>query len=200
MTMFAEERMISNPVIFYIASILIILFAIFTLCAKKVINALLASVVVFFLGALFFYVIGSEYNAIIQASIYGFAVPIIIGVSILFENKKNREDSETNINSSIKKSSLLSYLTILFSGIFVLAFIYLVMMSLVMTPDTFYLTEPAQISAFENLKAFANGIFVNYVWAFELISLLLTIVIAGIGIIGSKKERIKYKSSERGEN
>lgn len=168
--------MITNPIIFYIASAFIILFAILTLLAKNVVYSLLASIVVFFFGALFFYVLGSEYNAIIQAAIYGFAVPVIIGVSIMF----------TGVNREEKKSFSIPYLTLLFSGIFVLAFIYLLMMSLVIMPDTFHVMELTQTSAFDTIKAFASGIFVNYVWAFELISLLLTIVIVGIGVIGGK--------------
>ncbi len=165
--------MINNPVIFYSASVLIILFAFIALFARNVINSLLAAIVVFFCGALFFYVLGSEYNAIIQAAIYGFAVPVIIGVSIMFVGTK-----KDNIKTS--------YLTLLCAGIFILAFVYLMLMSLAITPDTFNMTELVQVNAFDTLRAFASGIFINYVWAFELISLLLTIVIAGIGMIGGK--------------
>lgn len=172
--------MITNPIIFYIASAFIILFAILTLLAKNVVYSLLASIVVFFFGALFFYVLGSEYNAIIQAAIYGFAIPVIIGLSIMFTGVNK------GVNRGEKKSFSIPYLTLLFSGIFVLAFIYLLMMSLVIMPDTFHVMELTQTSAFDTIKAFASGIFVNYVWAFELISLLLTIVIVGIGVIGGK--------------
>lgn len=172
--------MITNPIIFYIASAFIILFAILTLLAKNVMYSLLASIVVFFFGALFFYVLGSEYNAIIQAAIYGFAVPVIIGLSIMFTGVNK------GVNRGINRTFSIPYLTLLFSGIFVLAFIYLLMMSLVIMPDTFHVMELTQTSAFDTIKAFASGIFVNYVWAFELISLLLTIVIVGIGVIGGK--------------
>ena len=68
------------------------------------------------------------------------------------------------------------------AGIFVLAFVYLVMMSVAMVPDTFCIKELAQVNAFDNISVFAKGIFVNYVWAFELVSLLLTIVIAGLSL------------------
>ena len=176
--------MITNPIIFYIASAFIILFAILTLLAKNVMYSLLASIVVFFFGALFFYVLGSEYNAIIQAAIYGFAVPVIIGLSIMFTGVNKGVNK--GVNRGEKKSFSIPYLTLLFSGIFVLAFIYLLMMSLVIMPDTFHVMELTQTSAFDTIKAFASGILVNYVWAFELISLLLTIVIVGIGVIGGK--------------
>lgn len=169
--------MINNPVIFYSASVLITIFALLALFARNVVYSLLAAVVVFFLGALFFYLLGSEYNAIIQAAIYGLAVPVIIGISIMF----------TTSSTCRQKGFLTPYLTLLCSGIFLLAFIYLVMISLAMSPDTFHTMEPAQVNPFDTIRAFAHGIFVNYVWAFELVSLLLTIVIAGFGLIRFRK-------------
>ena len=172
--------MINNPIIFYIASVFIILFALLTLCAKRVVYALLSSIVVFFFGGIFFYILGSEYNAIIQAAIYGFAVPVIIGVSIMFGIGKSSHNSP-------KKSGFTPYLMLLFVPIFVLAFIYLLMMSLIITPDTFNMMELIQTNIFDNLKAFAAGLFVNYVWAFELVSLLLTVAVVGVGIIGKGK-------------
>ena len=169
--------MINNPVIFYSASVLITIFALLALFARNVVYSLLAAVVVFFFGALFFYVLGSEYNAIIQAAIYGLAVPVIIGVSIMF----------TTRSAGGRKSFITPYITLLCSGIFLLAFIYLVMMSLAMSPNTFHNMELVQVNAFDTIRAFARGIFINYVWAFELVSLLLTIVIAGFGLIKFRK-------------
>ena len=162
--------MINNPVIFYSASVLITIFALLALFARNVVYSLLAAVVVFFFGALFFYILGSEYNAIIQAAIYGLAVPVIIGVSIMF----------TTRSAGGRKSFITPYITLLCSGIFLLAFIYLVMMSLAMMPDTFHNMELVQVNAFDT-------IFIDYVWAFELVSLLLTIVIAGFGLIKFRK-------------
>lgn len=164
--------MISNPIIFYSATGLILVFSMLALCFKNLIYSLLSSVMVFFGAALIFYILGSEYNAIIQAAIYGLAVPVIIGVSIMFTKGKHEAG----------KGFTLPYLTMLFGGIFVLAFVYLMMMSLAIMPDTFHLMGLAQTTSMDNISAFSKGIFVNYVWAFELVSLLLTIVIAGISI------------------
>lgn len=167
--------MINNPIIFYTASVIIVLFALISVCFKDVIKSLLAAIIVFFAGALFFYVLGSEYNAIIQAAVYGLAVPVIIGVSIMFICRdRGKED---------KKKQTIPYLTLLCACIFVLAFVYLMLISLAISPDTFNIMDNSQINSFETIKAFATGIFVNYVWAFELVSLLLTIVVAGIGLI-----------------
>ena len=174
--------MISNPIVFYLASFYIIVFALLTLFEKNVIYSLLSAVMVFFFGALFFYMLGSEYNAIIQAAIYGLAVPIIIGVSIMFAPTSGKVKD---------KSFVTPYVTFMSAALFVLAFVYLVLMSLAMIPDTFRVMDVFQVNAFDAIKSFAKGIFINYVWAFELLSLLLTVVIAGIGLLRTDKRPIK---------
>ena len=174
--------MISNPIVFYLASFFIIVFALLTLFAKNVIYSLLSAVMVFFFGALFFYMLGSEYNAIIQAAIYGLAVPIIIGVSIMFAPTSGKVKD---------KSFVTPYVTFMSAALFVLAFVYLVLMSLAMIPDTFRVMDVFHVNAFDAIKSFAKGIFINYVWAFELLSLLLTVVIAGIGLLRTDKRTNK---------
>jgi NADH-quinone oxidoreductase subunit J len=171
--------MINNPVIFYIASFLIIGFALLSMFLKNIIYSLLAAIMVFFSASVFFYILGSEYNAIIQFAIYGLAVPVIIGLSIMFTSGKE---------GCSQKGFTLPYLTILAGIIFVMAFIYVIMISLAMLPDTFRIGELAQQNSFEVISAFAKGIFMDYVWAFELLSLLLTVVIAGFSIINIRKK------------
>lgn len=165
--------MINNPTIFYLAFGILTIFALISLFAKNVIYSLLAAIVVFFAGALFFYILGSEYNAIIQAAIYGFAVPVLIGLSVMFV-----KTDDTN-----KKINIIPYLTAVCAGIFLLAFIVL--------PSEFNVLEFVQTNSFDTIKAFAKGIFGDYVWAFELVSLLLTIIIAGFGLLVRKEKTWK---------
>ena len=168
--------MINNPIIFYIASFLIIGFAILALFMKNIIYSLLCAIVVFFSCSIFFYILGSEYNAIIQAAIYGFAVPVIIGISIMFTTNK----------SNIKKESVVPFFAIVASILFVMAFIYVIMISLVMQPFSFNFMELQQYNSYDVISEFARGIFIDYVWAFELLSLLLTIIIAGLTLFKGK--------------
>ena len=170
--------MISNPVFFYIASFILIIFAIITIFAKNIIYSLLASIMTFLASSIIFYILGSEYNAIVQAAIYCLAVPVIIGLSIMFTTHKKEP----------LKHKTIPYITILSSIIFVMASVYLIMISLVMLPDTFNIMEPAQINSREVILAFSKGIFSNYVWGFELVSLLLTIVIAGLSLFNKRRE------------
>ena len=171
--------MISNALRFYLTSGMLVGFAILALCLKNVIYSLISSIVVFFLTGLVFLLLGSEYNAIIQVAIYGLAVPIIIGVSVMFTNMGKEQ--------SRNEKFTIPYLMLMFGGIFVLAFLYLVMMSLAIVPDTFNLMEYSHATSFDTISAFAKGIFVNYAWAFELTSLLLTIVIAGLVLLAQRK-------------
>ena len=147
---------------------------------KNIFRSLLCAIVVFFLAGLFFYVLGSEYNAVIQIAIYGVAVPIVLGLAIMF----------TDSNSSVKQKrpDLFKYLIILFGGIFMLAVVYLIMTSNVITPDSFTFAESTNINSRMALFSFGQGLYINYVWAFELVSIILTIVVAGLTIFNKNKE------------
>ena len=171
---------IYSPLVFYPAAVLMILFAFLAIKFKNIFHSLLSAILVFFIAGFFFYILGSEYNAVIQIAIYGVAVPIILGLAVMFTNLKKDEKT---------KSSGLKYLVILTSGVFVLAIIYLIMTSLVISPIGFDISEKIGNTSFQVINAFGQGIFVKYVWAFELVSLILTIIVAGLTMFnGIEKE------------
>lgn len=163
---------IDNPIIFYSLASLLILFAILTISVRNIFRSLLSAIVVFFLVGLLFYILGSEYNAVIQIAIYGVAVPVVLGLAIMFTNLKKAEKEE--------KISNLNYLLILAVGLFILTVIYLMLTSLAIMPVGFNIAEEIGASAVQSISAFGSGIFVRYVWAFEIISLILTIVVVGL--------------------
>ena len=168
--------MINNPVIFYISAALIIFFALFSVFSKKIINSLLWSVLVFYTAAVIFYVLGSEYNAIIQAAIYGIAVPVLLGISIMFSAGK--DDSG--------KGFAINFFAIIFAVVFTLFFIDAVVISLMKQPESFILQELPKVNFYDVISSFVKGLFINYVWAFELMGLLLTVTIAGIAVFKRK--------------
>ena len=175
--------MINNPVVFYIASFLIISFALCSMFLKNIIYSLLCAVMVFFSASIFFYMLGSEYNAIIQAAIYGFAVPVIIGISVMFTTGKYDD----------KNSSKLPLIFMLVTILFLLLFTDLVIIANIKMPNTFNLMQIQQFNSYDVLSEFARGIFIDYVWAFELLSLLLTTVIAGLTLFNGKGSGIRSK-------
>lgn len=170
---------IYNPIVFYPAAIVIILFAVLTITFKNIFYSLLSAIVVFFLAGMFFYVLGSEYNAVIQLAIYGVAVPVILGVAIMFTNLKDKNKEKI---STFKKAAI--FLT---GGIFILALIYLGLISSVFYPEGFNIINPVETNPVGVIRAFSSGIFVKYVFAFEVISILLTIIVAALTMFQGEK-------------
>ena len=87
-----------------------------------------------------------------------------------------------NKNQDLTNKSNQKYITYLLAGVFVLALFYLTLTSLVIIPDSFIIQKTDVITSFNNLNIFANGLFTKYVLAFELMSLILTIVVIGLTI------------------
>mgnify|MGYP003294301128 CR=1 FL=1 len=52
--------------------------------------------------------------------------------------------------------------------------------SLAIMPVGFNVLDEIGTNAVQSISAFGSGIFVRYVWAFEIISLILTIVVVGL--------------------
>lgn len=163
---------IDNPFIFYPLAFMFILFAFLSVCLKNIFHSLLLAIAVFFIAGILYYILGSEYNAVIQIAIYGIAVPVVLGIAIMFTDLKKRKKDGASKN--------LNYFLLLVAGLFVLTLVYLALTSLVMVPDSFNSSTDFGFGAMQTIRAFGTGIFVKYVWAFELVSLILTIVIVGL--------------------
>lgn len=182
---------LDNPIVFYPVAVLMILFGILTIKFRNIFYSLLSAIVVFFIAGMFFYVLGSEYNAVIQIAIYGIAVPIILGIAIMFTNLKN-PDKNNN------KKSILKYLMFLTGGIFILAFIYLILTSFAVVPVGFNVSEQIGGTTLSTITAISSGLFIRYVWAFELISILLTIIVVGLVCLNKevKSECVEENANE----
>ncbi len=161
---------IDTPIVFYPLCALTILFAVAAISFRNIFHSLLSAIMVFFLVGVLFYVLGSEYNAVIQIAVYGLAVPVILGLAIMFTNLKKDEN---------KASSKLTFATLFTGGLFAIAVLSIIRFAL--GEVDFYGVNP--ISA---MSAFGSGIFIKYVWAFELMSLILTIIVVGLSLF--KKE------------
>ena len=171
---------LNNPIVFYPVAFTLLLLSFLTLAIRNIFYSLILAIGVFFLVGLIFFILGSEYNAVIQVAIYGIAVPIILGLAIMFTNHKNKSEP--------KEGTLFKHILILFSGVFILAVVYLALMSIAITPIGFNSAEIIKVSFLQNISAITAGIFVKYVWAFELLSLLLTIIIVGFVTLRKEQE------------
>ena len=171
---------ISNPIVFYPSAVLIIMFALLAIKFHNIFYSLISAMVVFALAALFFYVLGSEYNAIVQVAIYGVAVPIVLGLAIMFTKTQNTLNIKAKSNIWI----------FIIASIFVLALVYLMVASFSISPNGFNLIDKFVGAYNKSLWVFGQGLFIKYVWAFELLSLILTIIVAGLTIL-KKEGRVK---------
>ena len=83
-----------------------------------------------------------------------------------------------------QKHFTLPYLIIVSSLI-----LMLIIWTIIMVPESFNKMDISQINSVDVMHAFAEGLFRDYVLAFELLSFLLTIVIVGFTVY--KKRRVK---------
>ncbi|MBR2430138.1 NADH-quinone oxidoreductase subunit J [bacterium] len=170
-----------NPIIFYSIAASMIFCAILTINLKNIFHSLLSAICVFFLAGLLFYILGSEYNAIIQIAIYGVAIPIILGIAVMFTDFKNP-------TKNLSEQTNLKYLILLISGIFILAFSYLILTSNALNPMDINLNINIKNTSIQVINTFSKKIFIDYVWAFELVSIILTIVVAGLTLFNRVEE------------
>ena len=173
---------IFNPIIFYPAAIIMFVFALLAIKLRNIFYSLLCAIVVFFFAGFFFYVLGSEYNAVIQIAIYGMAIPVILGLAVMFTDLKKEDKTEI-------KNSNLKYVMFLTGGVFVLTLIYLIMTSFIVNPLGFNIDNVINNTSRQVLNSFSQGIFVKYVWAFELMSIILTIIVVGLTLFNQKEEK-----------
>ena len=127
---------------------------------------------------MFFYILGSEYNAVIQIAIYGVAVPVVLGLAVMFTNLKKDEKLET-------ANPILKFTMFLFGGIFSLIILHLLLVS------NINISENIGNTSVQVLSAFSHGIFVDYIWAFELLALILTIIVVGITLLDREDDKCK---------
>lgn len=172
---------IYNPIIFYLTATILILFAVLAIKFENIFYSLLSAIVVFFFTGFLFYILGSEYNAVIQVAIYGVAVPVILGLAVMFSNIKN------NDKLNIKKSNL-RYIMFLTGGLFVLALSYLVMTSKFTSSFGFTVSEEIINTNVQVMTAFSKGLFIDYIWALELVAIILTVIVIGITLLDKKEE------------
>lgn len=76
--------MVLNSLFFIIYSVILLLSAILTMVADKIIHSLLWAVLTFLMVGCLFFLLGAKYNAIVQFLIYVVAIPILIAVSIMW--------------------------------------------------------------------------------------------------------------------
>ena len=119
---------LDNPIVFYPSAILLIIFALLSIGLRNIFYSLISAIGVSFLAGLMFYLLGSEYNAVIQIAIYGVAVPVILALAIMFTNHKQKDE---------KRNSTMKYSIFLTCGLFILTTVYWILTSFAILPEIF---------------------------------------------------------------
>ena len=180
-----QEIDVLKCLIFYGFSGLILLFAVISIFSMRILYSLISAVVVFFTVAGIYFILGADYNAVIQISIYGIAIPILFVLAIMFTSDKI--DKQTYL--AFKPRFLLALGA---CGALFISLIFLIATSMnfdfkaswIMTKQTMF------INKYQMFSAISDGFFVNYVYAFELFTILLLIIVVGFStfdILNSKK-------------
>jgi len=174
---------ILKTLIFYGFAGAIILFALLSIFAFRILYSLLAAVCVFFAAAGIYFILGADYNAVVQIAIYGIAIPILFVMAIMFTSDK----LDKKIYITFKPRFFFSFLGL---GVLFLSLIYLITISLSLNSNSAWILQKQTlfINKYQMFNALSEGFFVNYVFAFELLSLLLLIVVVGISTLNLIKE------------
>lgn len=178
------ETDILKTLIFYGFAGIIILFALLCIFSFRILYSLLSAVCVFFAAAGIYFLLGADYNAVIQIAVYGIAIPILFVLAIMF----TAEEEDKKIYLALKPRFFFSFLGI---GILFLSLFYLIVTSLNLNSNSAWimLKQTMFINKYQMFNALAEGFFVNYVFAFELFSVLLLIVVVGISTLNLMKEK-----------
>ncbi len=172
------EINILKTLIFYGFAGLIILFALLSVFAGRILYALLAAVCVFFATAGIYFILGADYNAVIQIAIYGVAIPILFVMAIMFTSYK----LDKKIYITFKPRFFFSFLGL---GVLFSSLIYLIIISLGLNSNSLWILQKQTmfINKYQMFNALSEGFFVNYVVAFELFSILLLMVVIGLSTL-----------------
>lgn len=178
------EINILKTLIFYGFAGTTILCALFSIFSMRILYSLLFAVCVFFLTAGIYFILGADYNAVIQIAIYGIAIPILFVFAIMFTAEKL--DKQTYL--TVKPRAFFAFFAL---GLLFLSLIYLLATSLSLSSNSHWILqkETMFINKYQMFRAISDGLFTNYALAFELFSVLLLMVVVGVSTLNLAKEK-----------
>ncbi len=162
----------TTALIFYPAALIIIIFSILSIFSKKIVYSLISAIVVFMAAGLIFYLLGAEYNAVIQLTIYGLAVPILLAMAIMFTDIRNEKNT---IVTGARKFVIITAVLLIAMSV-----VYLTAIAINLTAIPIFSDANTNLNSFRIFDAITDGFFTSYLIAFELFSILLLAVVAGV--------------------
>lgn len=179
-----SEIDITKSFIFFFLASLSLVCAIFSVLAKRIIYSLISAVVVFLGVAGLFFLLGADYNAVVQISVYGVAIPILFVIAIMFTNY--RKDKFIYLSSSPRL-----YVIFFALGLMFMTLTYLIATSLSLSSNAHWILQKQtlEINKYMLFKSLADGLFTNYIVAFEVFSLLLLLIVVGLSMLNLRGDK-----------
>lgn len=167
---------------FYLCAGLILLSSIFVIISKKIIHSVLFSLITFISIGILFFLLKADYNAVIQISIYGIGIPILFVFAIMFTSDK--QDKITFLTFTPR------FITSIITGIlFVIVLFNILLISSSVINWLFTPQTTININYFEMFDLISIGLYIHYIIAFEVVSLLILLTIIGISTFNIFKEK-----------
>lgn len=183
-----NELEIIKSITFYGFALAIVVFALLTLFARRILYSLLFAVILFFCTGGIFFSLGADYNAVVQIIIYGVAIPVLLLFAIMFTSAyENRK-----VNLSYSPRFFVGFLS---ASLLFMMLWYAVQFALGLSDKLgwFFNSDMPKTNSVEMFMAMSNGIYTNYSLPFILIGLLVLFVVVGISTLSVIKEKKHVK-------
>lgn len=179
-----NEVDIIRSITFYGFAVAIIVFAVLTLFARRILYSILFAVITFFCVGGIFFSLGADYNAVVQIIIYGVAIPVLLLFAIMFTSAY--ESRKINLTFSPRFFVVFLSASLLFMMLW-----YAVQFALNMSDRVsaiFNNTLP-EFNSLEMFMTMANGLYLTYSLPFILVGLMILFVVVGISTLNVVKEK-----------
>lgn len=166
---------ILSPILFYIVALSLLTMAAGVIFSTRVIYSIVCAFVSFVLVAFVYFMLNAPFNAAVQLAIYGVAVSILFAFAVMMTGYHK----EKNLYIAIAPRTLLAA-----GGIF-FTFLSMVIFAVEDYKEEFMdALVTSKISAvFDTTLSIARGIFTDYVFAYEILSIFLLVAVVGVGAI-----------------
>lgn len=183
-----NELEIIKSITFYGFALAIVVFALLTLFARRILYSLLFAVILFFCTGGIFFSLGADYSAVVQIIIYGVAIPVLLLFAIMFTSAY--ESRKVNLSYSPR-----FFVGFLSASLLFMMLWYAVQFALGLSDKLgwFFNSDMPKTNSVEMFMAMSNGIYTNYSLPFILIGLLVLFVVVGISTLSVIKEKKHVK-------
>lgn len=170
---------IISTVLFYIISFILITSALIVVFSPKIVYSVLFAFAAFINVGFIYFMLNAPFIGAAQIAIYGVALSVLFIFALMLTSLK----SEHRFYLSLSIKSILGILGIIAISASVIIFAF----EDYITDNVTAFSTVLQTAVFDTTMDISKGIFVNYIFAFELLSLFLLIAVIGIGVIISFK-------------